>query len=105
MRTVEMLARRAVVGQQLDRGRIAVWGRGYLALPALVATVVDQRIAAAGSSDAVGSLEELLVPVPEASPMLYRYRLLERLDIGDLVRLMAPRPAAATVDELVEALA
>jgi cephalosporin-C deacetylase-like acetyl esterase len=105
MRSVEMLARRAVVGQQLDRARIAVWGRGDLGLPALVAAVVDPRIAAVGTSGAVASLEELMVPVPEASPMLYRYRLLERLDIADLARLAAPRPVARTVDELVEALA
>jgi hypothetical protein len=46
-----------------------------------------------------------MVPVPEASPMLYRYRLLERLDVADLARLTSPRPVTGTVDELVEALA
>src|SRR5262245_60240970 len=93
-RAVETIWRRAVVGQQLDRGRIVVWGRGAFGLVALAAAAVDERVAGAGTSGFVRSLEEFLVPLPRATPMLYRYRLLEQLDVADLEGLIRPRPVA-----------
>ena len=109
LRSVECVRRRAVVGQQVDRGRIAVWGRGAFGLLALLAAALDETIAGAGASGFVSSLEELLVVDPPWTPMLYRYRLLERLDVDDLAALVAPRPALISgVDdalaELVERL-
>jgi cephalosporin-C deacetylase-like acetyl esterase len=105
-RAVETIWRRAVVGQQLDRGRIIVWGRGSFGLVALAAAAVDERVAGAGTSGFVRSLEELLVPVPRATPMVYRYRLLEQLDVADLESLIHPRPVARDdLAALLEALA
>lgn len=91
-RCVEALWRRAVVGEQLDRGRIFLWGRQAFALPALAAAALDERVAGIGTSGFVDSLEELLSPIPTETPMLYRYRLLELLDIGDLEARIRPRP-------------
>ncbi len=95
LRAVECVWRRAVLGQQVDRGRIVVWGRGAFGLLALLAAALDERIAGAGTSAFASSLEELLVFDPPHTPMLYRYRLLERLDLADLVALAAPRPVLA----------
>jgi hypothetical protein len=104
-RCVEVLWRRAVVGQQIDRGRIVLWGRGAFALPALAAAAVDERVAAVGTSGFGDSLEELLVAYPTATPMLYRYRLLESVDLADLEQHIAPRPIVrddfATVLEML----
>jgi hypothetical protein len=91
-RAVEAIARRAVVGQQLDRGRIVVVGRGPMGLVALVAAAVDERIAGAASTGFVSTLEDLLVGVPETTPMAYPYRLLELADLDDLATLAVPRP-------------
>jgi cephalosporin-C deacetylase-like acetyl esterase len=105
-RAVEAIWRRAVVGQQVDRGRIVVWGRGAFGLVALATAAVDERIAGAGTSGFVRSLEELLVPMPRATPMLYRYRLLEQLDVADLEASIRPRPVARDeLAPLLEALA
>jgi cephalosporin-C deacetylase-like acetyl esterase len=105
-RAVETIWRRAVVGQQLDRARIVVWGRGSFGLVALAAAAVDERVAGAGTSGFVHSLEELLVPLPRATPMLYRYRLLEQLDVADLEASIRPRPVARDdLASLLEALA
>jgi cephalosporin-C deacetylase-like acetyl esterase len=91
-RSVELVWRRAVVGQQVDRGRITLWGRGSFALVALVAAALDERIAGAGTNGFVDSLEALLTVRPEETPMLYRYRLLELIDVADLETLIRPRP-------------
>ncbi|HEY3185338.1 MAG TPA: hypothetical protein VGJ77_21020, partial [Gaiellaceae bacterium] len=105
-RAVETIWRRAVVGQQVDRAQIAVWGRGSFGLVALAAAAVDERVAGAGTSEFVRSLEELLVPLPHATPMVYRYRLLEQLDVAELEALIRPRPVARDdLASLLEALA
>jgi cephalosporin-C deacetylase-like acetyl esterase len=93
-RAVEWVWRRAVIGEQVDRGRIVLWGTGSFGLVALAAAALDERVAAAGAQRLVGSLEELLVTIPETTPMAYRYRLLERLDLADLEALIRPRPTA-----------
>lgn len=105
-RSVEMLWRRAVVGQQVDRGRILIWGRGSFALVALTAALLDERIAGAGTSGFVSSFEALLAMLPEHTPMVYRYRLLEMTDIADLETLIRRRPVVHDdLDALLEALA
>jgi cephalosporin-C deacetylase-like acetyl esterase len=105
-RSVEAVWRRAVVGQQVDRGRIVLWGRGSFALVALAAAALDERIAGAGTNGFVDSLEALLTVLPEETPMLYRYRLLELVDVGELERLIRPRPVVRDdVGALLEALA
>jgi cephalosporin-C deacetylase-like acetyl esterase len=105
-RSVEVVWRRAVVGQQVDRGRITLWGRGSFALVALVAAALDERIAGAGTNGFVDSLEALLTVRPEETPMLYRYRLLELVDVADLETLIRPRPIVHDdVGALLEVLA
>lgn len=91
-RVVEALRNRAYAGQQIDRGRIALWGRGSFGLVALIAAALDRRVAGAGAGGTVRSLEELLVPLPDETPMLYRYGLLELLDVADVEELIRPRP-------------
>lgn len=91
-RSVEMLWRRAVVGQQLDRGRIVLWGHGSFGLVALAAAALDERVSGAGTSGSVASLEELIVARPTESPMAYAYRLLESVDVADLEARVRPRP-------------
>jgi cephalosporin-C deacetylase-like acetyl esterase len=104
-RAVEAVWRRAVVGQQVDRGQIVLWGRGAFGLVALVAAALDERVAGAGAGGFVRSLDELLVEVPHETPMLYRYRLLELLDVPDLEALIRPRPVARDdLGSLLEAL-
>jgi cephalosporin-C deacetylase-like acetyl esterase len=104
-RSVETIWRRAVVGRQVDRGRIVLWGRGPFGLVALAAAAADERVAAVGTSGFVRSLEELLTPLPESTPMLYRYRMLEALDVGDLEGLVRPRPVGRDdLDSLLEEL-
>jgi cephalosporin-C deacetylase-like acetyl esterase len=105
-RSVETIWRRAVVGQQVDRGRIVLWGRGSFGLVALAAAALDARVAGAGTSGFVDSLEALLTVLPEETPMLYRYRLLELIDVADLEALIRPRPVVQDdVGSLLEALA
>jgi cephalosporin-C deacetylase-like acetyl esterase len=101
-RAVEWVWRRAVVGQQVDRGRIVLWGGDAFGLVALAAAALDERVAAAGARGLVRSLEDLIVAIPETSPMAYPYRLLERLDVGDVEALVRPRPTAR--DDLGELL-
>jgi cephalosporin-C deacetylase-like acetyl esterase len=106
VRSVEVVWRRAVVGQQVDRGRVAVWGRGSFALVALVAAALDERFAGVGTNGFVDTLEALLTVRPEETPMLYRYRLLELVDVAELEALIRPRPVVHDdVGSLLEALA
>jgi cephalosporin-C deacetylase-like acetyl esterase len=90
VRTVDLLSERYSTGQQIDKGRIVVWGSGAFGLVALIAAALDQRVAAAGATG-LTSLESLLVESSRVTPMAYRYRLLEVLDVEDLVRLSEPR--------------
>ncbi len=72
---------------------------------ALAAAALDDPVAAAGCSAFPASLEDLLVVVPEQTPMLYRYRLLEALDIEHLELCIRPRPIVRDdVGALLEAL-
>jgi cephalosporin-C deacetylase-like acetyl esterase len=104
-RCVEALWRRAVVGEQIDRGRIVLWGRNAFALPALAAAALDERVAGVGTSGFVDSLEELLALIPAETPMLYRYRLLEMLDLAELEAHIRPRPVVrGDLGLLLEAL-
>lgn len=90
LRTVDFLSERYSTGQQIDKGRIVVWGSEAFGLVALLACALDSRIAAGGATG-LKTLEALIVERPRATPMLYRYRLLELLDIDDLCRLASPR--------------
>lgn len=94
LRTVDLLSERYSTGQQIDKGRIIVWGSGAFGLIALIAAALDPRIAAAGATG-LSSLEDLLVENSRVTPMAYRYRLLETLDVDDLVQLAAPRAHVA----------
>jgi hypothetical protein len=79
-----------------------LWGSDAFGLVALAAAALDERVAAAGARGLVRSLEDLIVAIPETSPMAYPYRLLERLDVGDVEALVRPRPTAR--DDLGELL-
>lgn len=107
IRLVDVLSDRYSSSQQIDKSRIAVWGRGSFGLVALCAAAMDPRIAAAGTDDA-DSLESLLTVNSRRSPMLYHYKLLRTLDIDDLRAHIAPRPTfiggPAAVTGLLECL-
>lgn len=92
IRLVDYLSDRYSSSQQIDKSRIAVWGRGCMGLVAFYAAALDVRIAAAGSDD-VFSLESIMTVNSRRSPMMYPYKLLRTLDIGDLRSQIAPRPA------------
>jgi len=98
LRTVDCLSERYSTGQQIAKDRIVVWGRGAFGLIALLAGVLDPRVAACGATG-LETLESLLVRNSRSTPMAYRYRLLEVLDIADLVRLAHPRGHLAPDDE------
>jgi dienelactone hydrolase len=89
---VQWLSERYSTGQQIDARRIAVWGSGAFGLVALLAAVLDERIAGAASGPFAESLEELLVESPAITPMAFPFAALEAFDLPDLVRLGRPRP-------------
>ena len=89
---VQWLSERYSTGQQIDARRIAVWGSGAFGLVALLAAVLDERIAGAAGGPFAESLEELLVESPAITPMAYPFAALEAFDLR---RPRAPRAAAA----------
>jgi alpha-beta hydrolase superfamily lysophospholipase len=110
---VQWLSERYSTGQQIDARRIALWGSGAFGLVALLAAVLDERIAGAAGGPFVTSLEELLVESPLVTPMAYPFAALEAFDLADLVRLGRPRPLrvagpatshAEIVDDLLAAV-
>jgi pimeloyl-ACP methyl ester carboxylesterase len=92
LRLVDYLSERYSTGQQIDKGRIVVWGEDAFGLVALIAGALDSRIRGVGATG-IGSLEDLLVRDSRITPMAYHYRMLETLDLTDLKQLMNPRPA------------
>lgn len=98
LRLVDFLSERYSTGQQVDKGRIALWGMDAFGIVALVAGALDPRVAAVGATG-ITSLEELLVQSPTVTPMAYSYRMLETLDLPDLRRLAHPRPMSIGVGE------
>jgi dienelactone hydrolase len=92
---VQWLSERYSTGRQIDARRIAVWGSGAFGLVALLAAVLDERIAGAAGGPFAESLEELLAESPTITPMAYPFAALELFDLADLVRLGAPRPLYA----------
>jgi dienelactone hydrolase len=92
LRIVDYLSERYSTGQQIDKGRIMVWGEDAFGLIALIAGALDSRIRGVGATG-VGSLEDLLVQDSLITPMAYHYRMLETFDLIDLQELIAPRPA------------
>ena len=112
LRVVDYLSERYSTSQQIDKGRIVVWGADAFGIVALLAAALDPRIAGAGATG-IGSLEDLLVRDSAVTPMAYRHGLLERLDLDDLVAVIRPRPAVlgaaapdgpVAVDEVLGAL-
>jgi hypothetical protein len=61
---------------------------------ALIVAGIDERVAGAGGTFPFQSLEDLIVPIPTETPMVYRAQLLKLLDLGDLEALIHPRPTA-----------
>jgi cephalosporin-C deacetylase-like acetyl esterase len=96
VRLVDYLSGRYSTGQQVDKGRIIIWGDQAFGLVALIAGALDARVAAVGATG-ISSLEDLLVRDSRVTPMAYRYRMLETLDLVDLAQLMNPRPALVGV--------
>jgi dienelactone hydrolase len=110
---VQWLSERYSTGQQINARRIAVWGPEAFGLVALLAAVLDERIAGAASGPFAGSLEELLVESPAITPMAFPFAALETFDLADLTRLGLPRrlhvvgrrgDGAAVVGSLLDAL-
>ncbi len=90
--TVQWLSERYSTGQQINARRIVIWGPGAFGLVALLAAVVDDRIAGAASGPFAESLEELLTESPAVTPMAFPFAALETFDLADLPRLARPRP-------------
>ena len=98
---VQWLSERYSTGQQIDKRRIVLWGSGAFALVALLAAVLDERVAGAAGGPFAESLEELLAESLPVTPMAYPFAALETFDLADLARLGAPRPlriAGASAD-------
>jgi cephalosporin-C deacetylase-like acetyl esterase len=90
LRLVDYLSERYSSSQQIDKGRIAIFGSGSFGLVALLAAALDDRIAGVGSAGPK-SLEEWLTLNSAVSPMGYAHNLLETLDVPDLVEFIEPR--------------
>jgi alpha-beta hydrolase superfamily lysophospholipase len=110
---VQWLSERYSTGQQINARHIAVWGSEAFGLVALLAAVLDERIAGAASGPFAESLEELLAASPAITPMAFPFGALETFDLADLARLGRPRPlrvvgpkadGAAVVGGLLDAL-
>jgi dienelactone hydrolase len=110
---VQWLSERYSTGQQINARRIALWGPEAFGLVALLAAVLDERVAGAASGPFAESLEELLTESPAITPMAFPFAALETFDLADLARLGRPRrlhvvgPAAdgaAVVGSLLDAL-
>jgi hypothetical protein len=108
---VEWLSQRYSTGQQVDKTRIVLWGSRAFGLVALLAAVLDERIAGAAGGPFAESLEELLAESLPITPMAYSFAALAAFDLDDLARLGKPRPlrvvggssdAAATVGALLD---
>jgi pimeloyl-ACP methyl ester carboxylesterase len=93
LRLVDYLSDRYSSAQQIDKGRIAIFGSGTFGLVALVAAALDDRIAGVGSTGPK-SLEEWLTVNSAISPMGYAHNLLQTLDVPDLIKIIKPRPAS-----------
>jgi len=104
LRLIDFLSARYSSGQQIDKGRILVWGAGPFGLVALLAAALDERIAGAAAGG-IETLEEVLTPNTSVSPMLFHYNLLETLDLSDLQEFIGPRPAMIGVAETESAAA
>jgi hypothetical protein len=110
---VQWLSERYSTGQQINARHIALWGSEAFGLVALLAAVLDERIAGAASGPFAESLEELLTESPAITPMAFPFGALETFDLVDLARLGRPRPlrvvgptadGAAVVGGLLDAL-
>jgi hypothetical protein len=96
LRCVDFLSSRYSSAQQIDKGRIAIWGTGAFGLIALLAAAIDTRLRMAVARD-LRSLEDAM-SIGTPSPMLFRFNILEVLDLSDLVDCIAPRRATLAVD-------
>jgi hypothetical protein len=98
IRCVDFLSDRYSSAQQIDKGRIAVWGTGSLGLVALLATAIDRRLAGVVARH-LQSLEELMSSEGPISPMLFRHNLLESFDLPELADYINPRMAMLMIDD------
>jgi cephalosporin-C deacetylase-like acetyl esterase len=98
IRCVDFLSARYSSAQQIDKGRIAVWGTGAFGLVALLAAAIDRRIAGVVARD-LRSLEELMSSEAPISAMLFRHNLLESFDLPELADYINPRTAMLMIDD------
>jgi dienelactone hydrolase len=98
IRCVDFLSDRYSSAQQIDKGRIAVWGTGALGLVALLAAAMDRRVAGVVARD-LQTLEELMSSERPISPMLFRHNLLESFDLPELADYISPRMAMLAIDD------
>jgi cephalosporin-C deacetylase-like acetyl esterase len=98
LRLVDFLSERYSSGQQIDKGRILLWGAESFGLVALLAAALDERVAGAAVAG-METLEEALLPNVSLTPMLFHYNLLETVDLRDLQEFIRPRPALIGVAE------
>jgi len=98
IRCVDFLSDRYSSAQQIDKGKIAVWGTGALGLVALLAAAIDRRLAGVVARD-LQSLEELMSSEAPISPMLFKHNLLESMDLPELADYINPRTAVLMIDD------
>jgi dienelactone hydrolase len=98
LRLVDYLSARYSSAQQIDKGRIVLWGTEAFGLIALLAAALDSRVAGVGVRGHT-SLEDVMQPNIALTPMLFHHNLLETLDIPDLQEYIKPRPGLIGVAE------
>jgi cephalosporin-C deacetylase-like acetyl esterase len=98
LRLVDFLSARYSSAQQMDKGRIIVWGTKAFGLIALLAAALDTRIAGVGVRG-LTSVEDAMQLNTALTPMLFHYNLLETLDLPDLQEYIKPRPGLIGVTE------
>lgn len=98
IRTVDFLSERYSSAQQIDKGRIAVWGTGSFGLVSLVAAAMDQRIAGAVARD-LETLEDLMSSQNSMGAMLFGFNFLETFDLPELADLITPRASFLDISD------
>jgi pimeloyl-ACP methyl ester carboxylesterase len=92
LRAVDCLWRRIYISVQIDKGRIACFGRGMGGLLALYAAILDERLSATALWETPISYRSLITESPGFSPSVYLFDVLNHFDLPTLMTALAPRP-------------
>jgi cephalosporin-C deacetylase-like acetyl esterase len=92
LQALNWLQRHGVEGTNIDADRIGCVGRGTAGLLALVASALDQRLAATVMWEAPPSFTTLIVERPSFPASAFLFGALEHFDLPLLMAALAPRP-------------